>query len=422
MVERVGDALNSVKKAINGSRVHLIGIAYKKDVNDMRESPALPVIEQLRERGADVAQRARRFDREVLEEGKTADYVAEYSGPDGAPVFWHHLKFPFPGPNGQRMLGMISLDATRERLLERQNAESSARRAIVVEAANIGSWDWDLATDRVAYSSKWKQQIGYGEDEIADTLDEWRSRVHPDDFQATWEAAERCVQGKSAIYDVEFRFRHKNGSYRWIHCVGTIIKHDGSGPGSFMGTHIDITSRKTAELSLRAALALRPVTDMEAVIRRQRETGEAITVRRGPYGVYAQQGEQVEGAKTKPRRASLPKGVDGDSISQAAAVESLTGTFPADCPRSSPRRQARRPRRPRRDPGLVRHRRRPADLDPRRDVRHREGGEREDRRRREHHTHRDESAPRLRPGDVAEESLSGETKDVGHGVHSGAGS
>ena len=204
---------------------------------------------------ADVAQRAHRFDREVLEEGKTADYVAEYSGPDGAPVFWHHLKFPISGPTGQRLLGMISLDVTRERLLERQNAESSARRAIVVEAANIGSWDWDLATDRVAYSSKWKQQIGYGEDEIADTLDEWRSRVHPDDFQATWEAAERCVQGKSAIYDVEFRFRHKNGSYRWIHCVGTIIKHDGSGPGRFMGTHIDITDRKTAELSLRAALA-----------------------------------------------------------------------------------------------------------------------------------------------------------------------
>jgi len=54
VVERVADALNTVKKSINGSRVHLIGIAYKRDVNDMRESPALDVIELLGKRGATI--------------------------------------------------------------------------------------------------------------------------------------------------------------------------------------------------------------------------------------------------------------------------------------------------------------------------------------------------------------------------------
>jgi UDP-N-acetyl-D-glucosamine dehydrogenase len=52
VVERVAEALNSVRKSINGSRVHLIGVAYKRDVNDMRESPALDVLEVLRKRGA----------------------------------------------------------------------------------------------------------------------------------------------------------------------------------------------------------------------------------------------------------------------------------------------------------------------------------------------------------------------------------
>jgi UDP-N-acetyl-D-glucosamine dehydrogenase len=55
VVERVGDALNSQKKAINGSRIHIFGIAYKKDVNDMRESPALDVIELLHRRGAELS-------------------------------------------------------------------------------------------------------------------------------------------------------------------------------------------------------------------------------------------------------------------------------------------------------------------------------------------------------------------------------
>ena len=52
VVERVGEALNSLKKAINGSRIHVFGVAYKKDVSDMRESPALDVIELLHKRGA----------------------------------------------------------------------------------------------------------------------------------------------------------------------------------------------------------------------------------------------------------------------------------------------------------------------------------------------------------------------------------
>lgn len=55
VVQRVADALNTVKKPINGSRVHLFGIAYKKDVNDMRESPALDILELLSRRGAEVS-------------------------------------------------------------------------------------------------------------------------------------------------------------------------------------------------------------------------------------------------------------------------------------------------------------------------------------------------------------------------------
>jgi len=54
VVSRVADALNSVKKAVNGSRVHVYGVAYKKNVGDMRESPALDVIEHLLRRGATV--------------------------------------------------------------------------------------------------------------------------------------------------------------------------------------------------------------------------------------------------------------------------------------------------------------------------------------------------------------------------------
>jgi UDP-N-acetyl-D-glucosamine dehydrogenase len=55
VVERVAEALNTTKKPINGSRVHILGVAYKRDVNDMRESPALDIIELLAKRGAEIS-------------------------------------------------------------------------------------------------------------------------------------------------------------------------------------------------------------------------------------------------------------------------------------------------------------------------------------------------------------------------------
>ena len=54
VVELVRDALNSNQKAVNGSKVLILGVAYKKDIDDMRESPALSVIDLLRAQGADV--------------------------------------------------------------------------------------------------------------------------------------------------------------------------------------------------------------------------------------------------------------------------------------------------------------------------------------------------------------------------------
>ena len=57
---------------------------------------------------------------------------------------------------------------------------------------------------------------------------------------------------------------------------------------------------------------------------RHPETGEDITVRRGPYGLYAQQGEQEKDSKVRPRRTSLPKGVEGDTITLEQALGLLS--------------------------------------------------------------------------------------------------
>lgn len=143
----------------------------------------------------------------------------------------------------------------RNRELQQANdalRESSLRLHESIRAGNVGLWDWDLVTNQVRYSREWKQQIGYEEHEIGNSFDEWESRVHPDDLVATRERINQGITDLSTLYHVEFRFRHKDGSYRWILAQASVYCNEEGRPARVLGSHIDITDRKRAEEVLRA--------------------------------------------------------------------------------------------------------------------------------------------------------------------------
>ena len=97
VVERIGEALNTVRKSINGSRVHIFGVAYKKDVTDMRESPALDILELLEKRGARLSYtdpyvphlQHLHFDLTSMSEAEAAD------GADCAVICTNHTSFNY---------------------------------------------------------------------------------------------------------------------------------------------------------------------------------------------------------------------------------------------------------------------------------------------------------------------------------------
>jgi UDP-N-acetyl-D-glucosamine dehydrogenase len=99
VVSRIADALNSVKKPINGSRIHLFGVAYKKDVGDVRESPALDILELLEQRGAKVSYTDPYVER-LSHAGHTLENVpfdaAVTSACDCAVIATDHRVFDFP--------------------------------------------------------------------------------------------------------------------------------------------------------------------------------------------------------------------------------------------------------------------------------------------------------------------------------------
>lgn len=127
------------------------------------------------------------------------------------------------------------------------------RLRLATQAANVGLWDWDPETNRVYYSREWKRQLGCEEDEIGDDIGEWEQRVHPDDLAAARETALRFVAAPWPNYEQEFRMRHKDGSYRWIMTQAALLPGAGGSATHMLGSHIDITEKKRAELALAEA-------------------------------------------------------------------------------------------------------------------------------------------------------------------------
>jgi PAS domain S-box-containing protein len=121
--------------------------------------------------------------------------------------------------------------------------ENEQRWRAVLEGTQQGVWDWNAQTNKVFFSPTWKSMLGYSEDEIGDSLDEWDSRIHPDDKAATYADLERHFSGKTSVYENTHRVRCKDGSYKWIQDKGKVFSTDADGkPLRVIGTHTDITA------------------------------------------------------------------------------------------------------------------------------------------------------------------------------------
>jgi PAS domain S-box-containing protein len=144
-------------------------------------------------------------------------------------------------------------DITERKLAESALLEAQQRLALVLKGADVGAWDWDLTTNQVIFSSEWKGQLGYSDEEILNRYEEWESRVHPDDLAGALERVQHAIEQSPTDYKSEFRMRHKDGSWRWILALGSVIAAADGKPARMLGVHIDITDRKRAEEALQVS-------------------------------------------------------------------------------------------------------------------------------------------------------------------------
>jgi len=144
-----------------------------------------------------------------------------------------------------------ALDISSRKMAEKAMKESEERYALVIDASEQGIWDWNIETNEVFFSEQWKRQIGYQDHEIKNDFGSWIEHLHPDEKETCQNIVQAYLNNPVGHFFLEFRFRHKDGSYRWIYNkASSKINKDGKVVRMF-GAHTDITGRKLAELLIK---------------------------------------------------------------------------------------------------------------------------------------------------------------------------
>jgi len=133
-----------------------------------------------------------------------------------------------------------------------KTGKDEERLKFAIDGSGDGMWDWNPETDEALFSKRWKDMLGYAEDEFPATGKAWVEHIHPDDKDPVLSVVQAYFAGKEPSYAVEFRMRCKDGAWKWVLARGKLVSRDANGnPTRMLGTHTDISDRKTAELDLK---------------------------------------------------------------------------------------------------------------------------------------------------------------------------
>ncbi|MEM9807411.1 MAG: EAL domain-containing protein [Cyanobacteria bacterium P01_D01_bin.56] len=158
-------------------------------------------------------------------------------------------RLPFYKNDGS-LMGVLGIghNITPHRESQKKLEKSEERFSLAMRGANDGLWDWNLETNEVYYSPRWKSMLGYGDDELVNDLSTWQSLVHRDDQSKVMHLVQNYLIGKVDSFDIEMRMQHKAGHNVFVLSRAFLVHRDSDGKAvRLVGTHVDITARKKAE-------------------------------------------------------------------------------------------------------------------------------------------------------------------------------
>jgi PAS domain S-box-containing protein len=192
--------------------------------------------------------------------------------------------------------------------IQRKQAEEELRKSeerwqLVLKGNQDGIWDLNLKTNAAFRSARWKEIIGYDEDDEIDSHNsDWREHIHSDDADRVQATIQDYLDRQTPNYAAEYRLLCKDGSYKWVLARAQAVWDKAGNPLRMVGSMTDISDRKQSELALlKVTQAVESTSDAiaitdlkglsiyhnQAFIQRYGYTVEELNAAGGPIVMYA---------------------------------------------------------------------------------------------------------------------------------------
>lgn len=190
------------------------------------------------------------------------------------------------------------VDITELKMTYDALAMEKDKLSYTIEASHLGVWEWNLKKDHLSYNRRYLEMIGYEDKKINFEVSEWENLIHPDDWKNVREILSGTISGENETFQMEYRLRHREGHYIWIHDTGKVMIYDSDGsPMIMFGTHYDITTIKEEQLERKAILKAVETSPVMVV----------ITDEKGKIRYVNQYVEEVSGYKKEELLGKNPR-------------------------------------------------------------------------------------------------------------------
>ena len=218
----------------------------------------------------------------------------------------HHIEYRLVRPDGEqrwvecrarasggaqgkpeKLVGFLQ-DITERKSAELALAQSEERFELAMRGANDGVFDWDLRSNAIYFSPRWKSMLGYADEELPNTLATWEKLIEPAQREEVQAILGAYKSGQRDHFELEFQMRHKDGRPVDILARAYVLKDDSGKAIRVVGTHVDVSARKQAEkeiqhLAFHDSLTQLPnrllfMETLEQVMANYRRSGQQLAV------------------------------------------------------------------------------------------------------------------------------------------------